>query len=174
VGCRWLLVGKNEKSVTNEKNWKSVFIEPEITLSKKWRKFGSKFSEKIVILPVTRTHIAASGTIGQVIEILYMAIRVTVCFNQVLYLFFPSIAAVHYIHVFFNILFLTQPHLILVPLRSKSKVVIGVLSSRIYAYLPSTFQETTHKSRRGSRRKKKLQHLIESNGTYGSGQDTLS
>jgi hypothetical protein len=45
----------------------------------------------------------------------------------------------HYMYAFFNIF--SQSHLIMAPLRSKSKVIIWVLSSHIYAYhLLSTFQ----------------------------------
>jgi hypothetical protein len=68
-------------------------------------------------------------------------------------------------HAFFNVSFLTQSHLIIVPLRSKSNVVIWILSSRIYAYhLPSTFQETTNHAVAAGK-KKKLQHLTETDGS---------
>jgi hypothetical protein len=76
--------------------------------------------------------------------------------SAVFFIFFLPPLQFHYMHAFFNILFPTQPLLIMVPLKSKSKVAIWVLSSHIYAYqLPSTFQETTHKSRSGGGRRKK-------------------
>jgi hypothetical protein len=103
----------------------------------------------------------------------------TVCFNQVLYFFFFSSAAAWFVcgaavslcAAFFNILFLTQPHLIMVPLRSKSKVVIWVLSSPILTqvcipppqHIPGNYPQITQG---GGRKIKKLQHLIETDGTF--------